>query len=68
MKNLTALETRAHISRACNNAMSAGADALTIAMLLDSVKADLLMQVPYTALAELQEENENKQQEENADV
>ena len=66
MDDLTLLEARALLSRAVNAAVNAGGSPLQVAMLMDSVKADLLIQVPYKALADQQ--SENKEQEEDADV
>lgn len=71
MATLDLLEARGLISKVINNTISKGVDPMTCAALLDSVKADVLMTVPYKALAEQQEENENEpesSEEEKADV
>lgn len=64
-KNLTLLDVRAMIARTVNAAINTGClEPLEVAMVMDSIKADLLIQVPYSALSETQKEPE----EEDADV
>ena len=62
MPTLELLESRAIIVRACNDLLRSGADAFSVALLLDSVKADLLIEVPYNALTKYAEEAEAKQE------
>lgn len=63
MNTLNILELRARLSQACNAAIEAGTDAVTIAMVLDSVSSDLKLQASYKALSELQAETQNNQEE-----
>lgn len=56
MPDLNILEIRALLSRSVNAAVNSGATPLEIAMIMDSIKADLLIQVPYKALADQQAE------------
>lgn len=60
MATLDLLETRALISQTVNAALGKGVDPMTCAMVLDSIKADLLMNVPYRALTEQAEENKEE--------
>lgn len=65
MATLELLEARGLISQVINTIIGKGIDQMTCAVLMDSVKADILMTVPYKALAEQQAENT---EEENTDV
>lgn len=57
VNELTRLEVRGMITRAVNTGIQAGLSPLEVAMTLDSIKADLLLQASYQALAEQEEEN-----------
>lgn len=57
VNELTRLEVRGMITRAVNAGIQAGLSPLEVAMTLDSIKADLLLQASYQALAEQEEEN-----------
>lgn len=60
-KNLTLLDVRAMIARTVNAAINTGGlEPLEVAMVMDSIKADLLIQVPYSALSETQKEPEEE--------
>lgn len=67
MNDLTILEVRALLSRAVNAALNNGMTPLECCMIIDSIKSDLLIQVPYKALADQQEEL-TKDKEEESDV
>ena len=57
VNELTRLEVRGMITRGVNAGIQAGLSPLEVAMTLDSIKADLLLQASYQALAEQEEEN-----------
>lgn len=53
------LITRAKLSRVINDAIREGADTMDLVLLLDSVKADLLIQIPYQVLAAKEQEEDS---------
>lgn len=52
MSTLNQLEARAQLSSLCNMAINSGVSVFEMSLILDSVKADLLVQVPYISLKE----------------
>lgn len=68
MKTIDSLEARGLLSRSVNAIIGKGAEPLDVVLLLDSIKADLLMSVPYKALADQEEEMNEIHEEGNPDV
>lgn len=67
MNNLLILDVKAMFSRAVNTAIDAGLSHLETAMILDAVRADVLEQVPFAALAEQRERLQQAQQSANTE-
>lgn len=58
INDLTRLEIRAMLSRAVNAGINGGMTPLEMVLMVDSIKADLLMTVPYQALSDQEKERQ----------